>query len=147
MIPRSGRSGRGSYMLVPSVQAYVAYLQARADGGDAAHPGLARLAAALAQKVQMSNLEVRRGLLPTPVIEQVIDAAGERIAEVYGAIPSAIARRGALSPEMLAIVETEVRRAAEIARAMHIPRPDEVDEYDLEDGPPELDTPSPPSER
>ena len=114
---------RAIYRMRPSVHGYIRFLRER--GGKPTSPvdlsrERARLARAQAERVEMQNKQARAELLPAEVIVEVFGQAGARIAGVLDGIIPAVKRRGGLTPAGLAVLETEVLRARQIAAGMSL---------------------------
>lgn len=78
-----------------------------------------RLAGEQADKIAMQNAVTRRELAPTYLLEQVLAAAGARVAAILDAIPGAIRRRNqALTAADIEIIAVEIAKARNIAAAL-----------------------------
>jgi phage terminase Nu1 subunit (DNA packaging protein) len=123
------KTGRGVYPLVPSVQGYVKYLQARVNGGGSV-AGLAtertRLARAQSERLEAQNAIMRRDLAPMSLIVEAIAKSAAIASDVLDGIPLAVKRRApGADPRILKVVEEEVYKARMIAASAKVPEPSE----------------------
>jgi phage terminase Nu1 subunit (DNA packaging protein) len=121
----SPRVAHGQYPLLPALHAYIEFLQAgiaREGSSSELTMQRARLASALADRLEMENAEMRRKYAPRRLIEQSIEAIGKKVAKILGGItPAVSARLPGLDPKVLALVAHEVGRAQQIAASARFP--------------------------
>lgn len=79
----------------------------------------AGLAKAQRERIEMQNAVTRRELAPSYLLEEVLAAAGAKVAAILDAIPGAIRRRNqALTAEDIQTIASEIAKARNIAAAM-----------------------------
>lgn len=91
----------------------------------------AALAKAQRERIEMQNAVTRGELAPVAAIEEVLAAAGSRVAGILDAIPGMIRRRvPTLSAADLELISAEVVKARNIAAAVRLAdlRPEEAEE-------------------
>ncbi|WP_338618175.1 terminase small subunit [Pigmentiphaga sp. CHJ604] len=81
----------------------------------------ARLAAAQAERIELENGVKRGDLAPATILEQVLAAAGSKVAAALDAIPSVLKLRlPMLSAADIAVVRTEIAKARNAVAALSL---------------------------
>lgn len=83
----------------------------------------ALLAKAQRERIELQNAVTRGELAPVIVLEQVLAAAGARVAGIFDGIPGALRRRSSLSLADLEFVAGEITKARNIVAGMDAGRP------------------------
>jgi phage terminase Nu1 subunit (DNA packaging protein) len=78
----------------------------------------ALLAKAQRERIELQNAVTRGELAPVIVLEQVLAAAGARVAGIFDGIPGALRRRSSLSLADLEFVTGEITKARNIVAGM-----------------------------
>lgn len=89
----------------------------------------AALARAQRERIEMQNAVTRGELAPVAALEQVLAAAGSRIAAIFDAIPGALRRRSSLSSADIDFVAGELAKARNTVAGLRL--------ADLDDDTPE----------
>lgn len=80
----------------------------------------AALVRAQRERIEMQNAVTRGELAPVAALEQVLAAAGARVAGIFDAIPGALRRRSSLPVADIEFVDAEIAKARNIVAGLRL---------------------------